>query len=207
MRHIRLRVLFTASLLVAIFGWNAAKNTPRDGWSWVKMQIGAAPMPGSGDRAYFVAGFGPFSRLDQNNPTPESFAMTLVRRDRRGLFIPWLETNDIRMAMASGKKGDWKTGSEDPRWHGVLRSSRKWYANQDSDWHQKVVAGIDTELAGGFPIRKIRPWYLALDALVFLAHAVLLGFILYPVHLSLKAHFRSKHEPQMPLNPSSASFE
>ncbi len=92
-KPIQLACILVGSALIVLFGWNGAKNTPRDGWSWVKAWVGAAPMPGSSDRAYFVAGYGgSLAHLDRAAPPDQSPAenavMVLVRRDRSGLFLP-----------------------------------------------------------------------------------------------------------------------
>ncbi len=197
------------SVVLVIFGWNGAKNTPRDGWSWVKASIGAAPVPGSGDRAYFVAGYGgSFARLEQSDLIPaQDWVMVLVRRDRSGLFLPWLETYDLRMVSGTGKKRPWQTGTDDPRWHETLRAARVWYVDQDTDWHRTVVAGIDTELAGGYPDRRIRPGFLMLELLVLLAHGVLIATVLYGVHRALKAHFDPAHQTRLRSAPISGGFE
>lgn len=199
------------SVVLVIFGWNGAKNTPRDGWSWVKASIGAAPVPGSGDRAYFVAGYGPLAHLDRparpDQSPAENMVMVIVRRDRSGFFLPWLETNDLRMVSGTGKKRPWQTGTDDPRWHETLRAARAWYVDQDTDWHRTVVAGIDAELAGEYPSRRIRPGFLMLELLVLLAHAVLVSPVLYGIHRALKAHYDPTDQARLRSTPISAGFE
>lgn len=200
--------ILSISALIAIFGWNGAKNNPLFGWSTVKIRLGLAPMPGSGDRAYFVGGYGPRAQLDLMHPVPaENVVMVLVRRDRRGAFIPWLETWDLRMVSATGHPRPWQTGTDDPRWEPTLKLARDWYAAHESEWHQRIVAGIDTELAGGFPDRRIRPWYLILEIIVLLAHGVLVGATMYGLHRLVKAHFKPKHQTHLASSSISAGFE
>ena len=200
--------LIVISALIAIYGWNGAKNNPLFGWSSVKIRLGLAPMPGSGDRAYFVGGYGPMAQLELDHSVPaENVVMVLVRRDRRGLFIPWIETYDLRMVSATGQKLPWQTGTDDPRWEPTLKLARDWYATHDEEWYQTIVAGIDTELAGGYPDRRIRPWYLMLEIIVLFAHVALIGAALYRFHRLMKPHHTPKHLAHVPSSMVSAGFE
>ncbi len=169
-------------------------------------------MSGRGDRAYFVAGYGgPLAHLDRaarpDQSPAENTVMVLVRRDRSGFFLPWLETYDLRMVSGTGKKRPWQTGTDDPRWNDTLQAARAWYVDQDTDWHRTVLAGIDTELAGGYPDRRIRPGVLALEIMVLLAHAVLIGAVVYVIHRALKAHFDPQNQARLRSAPISTGFE
>ena len=182
--------ILSLSAIIAIAGWNGAKNNPRDGWSWVKAKIGLAPVPAGGDRAYFLAGYGIFARIDPD-PSEVKSVTVLVRRDRSGLLIPWRETVDLRMVSASGRPNPWHTGSNAPHWHEILGQSRTWYIQQDSQEYQGVIDGIDNELAGNYPQYSIRPVYLALEILVLLAHGILAAGVFYPIHLALKSKYQT----------------
>ncbi len=187
-------VLLVVSAVFVIWGWNGAKNNPRDGWSMIKVSLHLAPASSSGDQAWLAAGNSSFAEIKLNNPTLGiNGVMVLVRRDRRGIFIPWLETWDLRVITVPGHGQPWHSGMDDPRWIPLLKQARDSYAAHDTEWHQRIATGIDTELAGGYPDRNIRPWYLLLEIFVLLAHGMLFVAAIASLHRLTKAHIESKH--------------
>lgn len=183
-------IVFGVALLLAVFGWFAAPNNPRDGWSLVAITTGRAPAAGSGDRAYLIAGpAGRFAFAPIETDAESTHGWVLVRRERVGLFVPWLETENLRIAAVSGKHPHWQSGSADPTWHQALRSARGWYVERGTAWHQRVVDAIDAELRGAYPDRRIRAGALGLELIFLGAHAVLLFPALLMIHLWLKRQY------------------
>lgn len=167
--------------VVAVWGWNAAGNNPREGWSLVKTTLGVVGPSPSGDRAY-ITGQGRWVRADLSafDLPADADLWVLVRRNRLGGFVPWLETTDLRVLLWNGQGRDLRTGTANPAWAGVLTTVRPWFAAQDTEWHRRIVAGIDAEMRGELPRRRVLFGALLGEALVLTAHAWLLvgGFIL-----------------------------
>lgn len=134
-------------------------------------------MPGSGDRAFLEAGMGGLGMAPVETDAGSTHGWVLVRRDRRGLFVPWIERRDVRIAAVDVKHPDWQSGSGDASFHQALRSMRGWYTAQSTDWHQRVVSAIDKELQGVFPAYSVRWLPLMVELLVVQAHLFLLVLV------------------------------
>jgi hypothetical protein len=104
--------------------------------------------------------------------------------------VPWIERRDVRIAAVDGKHPDWQSGSDDASFHQALRSMRGWYSAQSTDWHQRVVSAIDTELQGVFPAYSIRWQPLMLELLVVLAHLFLVMLVYRTARLALRREGR-----------------
>lgn len=186
---------FLCALGISVCGWFIAGNTPRDGWSLIAIHTGLTQSHDSRDRGYFVAGYGgqpAVLDLSEFGLADNEQIMVGVQRARHGLFIPWREKNDLRILVFSGKKPYWVSGTNDPAWSGVLAVARDWYEQQHTPWHQTVVAGIDSELAGRYPNHDILLGALVLELIVVLAHIVLLAFVLVSLHLALRSYFEPR---------------
>lgn len=166
-------VLIACSIWLVWFAWNAPGGNPRDGWSMIKVWIGASPMPGSGDRAYHIAGATSKGVAPIETSIGSDHGWVLVRRHRRGVFFPWLETRNIRVSAALMTRSSWVSGTDDPTFHEALASMRLWYAEKDTEWHRRVVYAIDMELAGEYPKDKVSIGYALLDVLAVAAHAII----------------------------------
>ncbi len=158
-------------LLVALWGWGAAENNPREGWSLVKTTLGIVGPSPSGDRAY-MTGMGRWVRADLSafGLQADADLWVIVRRNRLGGFVPWLESTDLRVLLLSGEGHDLRTGSANPVWPRVLAAVRPWYAEQDQEWHRHIVGEIDAELAGKLPRRRVLWSALLGETLTLLAH-------------------------------------
>jgi len=167
--------LLVCSAGMVLFAWNGAAGNPRDGWSVVKASLGASPMPDSGSRAYFIAGPSLANTVRYEINGNQSSGTVMVRRDRRGLFFPWLQTIDVKLIQYQPHM-TWKSGTGDPNFHDTLvtvRSAYVEYAQQRGEWYQRVVDAIDAELGGAYPARTVH-WRLAmLDALSLISPFVL----------------------------------
>lgn len=166
-------------LAIAAFGWTAAGNTPRDGWSVVKLRLGMVAPPAGGRAAYTIgeqnwvgadlSAYG--GRADER--------VTVVRqRTRMGLLVPWRETTDLRLVTTSGSLGNLYTGTDNPAWAGVLGVVRPAYAAGGTSQQRAVLEAIDAELAGALPRTRIDRWSLALECVVLVAHAMVLAGVL-----------------------------
>lgn len=160
--------------VIATWGWNAAGNTPREGWSLVKTSLGVVRPSPSGDRAY-LTGNGPWVRADLSafDLPADADLWVLVRRNRIGAFVPWLETTDLRLVLWNSQGRDLRTGTVNPAWPDILSLARPAYAAGDTEWHQRVVAGIDAEMRGELPRRRVLFGALLGEALMLTAHACL----------------------------------
>lgn len=135
-----------------------------------RVWIGVSPMPGSGSRAYLVAGASPANTVRLVNGT-NSLGSVCVRRDRRGLFFPWLETNDVQLIQHNPQQS-WTSGTDDLSFHDMLASVRPTYvvyAEQRGEWYQRIVDAIDAELGGAYPERNVSWGLLVLDVLGLVA--------------------------------------
>ena len=158
-------------VVVAVWGWNAAGNNPREGWSLVKTTLGVVGPSPSGDRAY-ITGTGRWVRADLSafGLPADADLWVLVRRNRVGGFVPWLETTDLRLMLWNSEGRDLRTGTVNPAWPDILSLARPGYATGDTEWHQRVVAGIDAEMRGELPRRRVLIGALLGEALVLTAH-------------------------------------
>ncbi len=175
--------MLVLSLVGVVAAWNAAGSNPRDGWSWARIKLGITPQSPSGDWAFHEVRTVQ-ARVVANAADPAGVArvMTIQRRSRFGLFEPWLQTRDLWLLDLSGQASDWQTGTANPRWTALLQAVREYHAAQittttsadSAAYLRRVVAAIDTELAGGFPKKRILWPALVLDGLFVLAHLALL---------------------------------
>ncbi len=168
-------LLLVCSAGMVLFALRGAEGNPRDGWSMIKVWVGVSPMPGSGSRAYLIAGPSPANTVRLKNGT-NSVGSVCVRRDRRGLFFPWLQTDDIKLIQHNPQQS-WLSGTDDPIFHETLASVRPAYveyAQQRGEWYQRVVDAIDAELGGAYPQRTVSWGLLVLDGLGLIAPFVLI---------------------------------
>jgi len=183
LRLIALSCILLLSLVGLVSAWNASPNNPRDGWSWIKTSLGITGPSPSGDRAFHELRT-VRSRLiiDPQDRALDAHVTVLLRRTRYGLFKPWLETKDLRFLDLTGQAHDWNTGTANPDWPALLQAARAHHqqviANTTSPnvqtYHQLILAAIDTEVAGGYPARRILWSALASDAMYVLAHSSLI---------------------------------
>lgn len=163
-------VLFVCSIGMMLFAWNGAKGNPREGWSMVKVWTGVSELPGSGSRAYLITGPSPANTVRLNNGT-NSLGSVCVRRDRRGLFFPWLQTDDVRLIQFNPQQS-WTSSTDDPNFHDTLAAVRPAYveyAHERGEWFQRVVDAIDAELDGAYPARTVSWGLFVLDAVGLIA--------------------------------------
>ncbi len=183
LRPLALACILVLSIVGVVMAWNATASNPRDGWSWARITLGNTPASPSGDWAFHEVRTVQ-ARVVINPADSASIArvMTIQRRSRFGLFEPWLQTRDLRLLDLSGLERDWQTGTANPQWVQLLQAVREYHAQQfasttipdSATYLRRVIAAIDTELAGGFPEQRILWRGLALDVLFILAHLALL---------------------------------
>ncbi len=163
-------VLFVCSIGMMLFAWNGAKGNPREGWSMVKVWTGVSELPGSRSWAYLVAGPSPANTV-QIDSEADHYGSVVVRRYRRGLFFPWLETFDVQLIHYQPYT-TWKSGTDDPVFHETLAHIRPVYveyAHERGEWFQRVVDAIDAELDGAYPARTVSWGLFVLDAVGLIA--------------------------------------
>ena len=119
--------------------------------------------------------------------------MIHVRRERFGVFSPWLQTRSLRFIDWSNQNRDWHTGSASPSWTTAIESARaRLQERRDAAtkanniaYYQRLLDAIDAELAGDFPETTIRWPQLGRDLVYIASHLVLivagvrLGIALY----------------------------
>lgn len=192
--------MLLACVVLSGMAWSAAPNNPRDGWSMAAIWTGRAPVPGSGDRAFLAAGYHgrPFAvDLTAHGMRADEHVEVVVRRTRQGLFVPWIETTDLRLVSYSGGPRHFRTGTPDPAWHGVLRAVREIYGPDGAGSDAVVLAGIDRELAGRHPRRRVLFGPALLEGVFVLAHAVALAGALFVVHRSVPRRVGPSVPPQV----------
>tara|TARA_R110000782_G_scaffold210192_1_gene298285 strand:- start:5657 stop:6373 length:717 start_codon:yes stop_codon:yes gene_type:complete len=158
------------------YGWGIAANNPSGGWSLAMIWLGAAGSAPIGSRAELTdTGWWVSVDLTGEGLGAEEHLRVIVRRDRVGLFAPWLETTDLEALSASASFRDLRTGSTDPRWKGVLRAAHPFYASAapGAPAAHAIAAGIDDELAGRLPARRINWPMFRREAAVLGAYAML----------------------------------
>lgn len=173
-------IMILCMLALIAIAWSVPQGNPRDGWSMIRVWVGMSPMPGSGDRAYQISSYSMANTVPIAVEGYEGHGSVLVRRDRRGLFVPSIETFDVHLIHLQTQTR-WASGSEEPAFHAILRSIRPAYtelAAQRGAWYQRVVDSIDGELGGRYPSRSIRGWMLAVDVLALVAHLGLLYYVI-----------------------------
>lgn len=205
LRTIALSGILVLSLVGVVSAWNTAPSNPRDGWSWIKTLLGITDSSPSGDRAYHeLRTVRSRLLLDPQDRSLDAHVTVLLRRTRYGVFKPWLETKDLRLLDLTGQHRDWRTSTANPDWPALLQAARAHYLQVITNttnpkvlsYHQRILAALDTEIAGGYPDRRILWPALALDVLYVLSHLLLLLMMLLLIrrvyHLGL-ANRRHAH--------------
>lgn len=182
-RTIALACCAVAALIGVLAAWNAAGSNPRDGWSWARIHTGNTPRSPSGDWAFHElrtvrAAF----NLSQGDQTQAFRVIVLLRRSRFGVFQPWLQTRDLELLDLTGRNTDLRSGTADPQWPAILRAARDYHAQtvagsddpRVTQYHQRIVDAIDTELAGGYPETTIMWGGLVMDLLYITSHFAML---------------------------------
>lgn len=161
-------------LIIVGYGWGAARNNPREGWSLVKIHLGIVGPSPSGDRAY-TTGLGPGLRTDLSaiGYGSDEHVWIVVRRERVGLFVPWRETTDLRAISGTNSFQGLHTGTSNPAWPKLLGVVRPLFAAGNTEWSRRLLDAIDAELAGELPRSTVRPGMLAREVVVLLSHAML----------------------------------
>lgn len=173
-------------LSASVFFWWSAPHTPRDGWSLARVWTGIVGPSPSGDRAFHIHGV-PVELLRNKaggvtaEPADASSrwiqAEPRIRLLRRGLFRPWLESEDLMIVPLRGGSRVWTTGTPDPDWVGMLSAIRARYTAHPSERSDLLANAIGRELSGAYPLHRVRVGPLLTESIAVLVHVLLMASV------------------------------